>query len=365
MAKRKSTSTAEARKTSIQSLLTSLGERVYSDLDEGKFPSLTLASRSVRNIVYDQKLQQFVLGSTTVKKSSGNIKHIRPFTQLIWLAYFAKKLVDEKRTSTLRDVFYSAQAFDVEFQDQAESDELITDLEVLMQMAREGMNIYPEERSAIFGNMTIEYTVPGYEGKRADLSANPDGVMIGPALTTAEFAETDAEMVLAIEKGGLFTRFIEEKVHQKHKALLINTAGQPPRSTRYLLRRLNRELKLPVGILCDADPWGAHIAMVCKSGSANSAHLRELTTPDAVWLGVWASDIQKYKLPSDKLTEIDIKRLYELKQDPRYTDKMWHDELDTFLKIKKKSEQEAFARYGLSYIVDTYLPEKLELMKSA
>jgi len=267
LSKRKSTSTAEARKSSAQTLLRTLGQSVYSDLDEGKFPSLTLASRSVRNIVYDKKLQQFVLGPTTVKKSSANIKHIRPFTQLVWLAYFAKKLVDEKRTSTLRDVFYSAQAFDIEFQDQAESDELITDLEVLMQMAREGMNIYPEERSAIFGNMTIEYTVPGYEGKRADLSANPDGVMIGPALTTAEFADTDAEMVLAIEKGGLFTRFVEERVHKKYKALLINTAGQPPRSTRYLLRRLNQELKLPVGILCDADPWGAHIAMVIKSGS--------------------------------------------------------------------------------------------------
>lgn len=365
MSKRKSTSIAEARKTSVQAQLKSLGSAVYADLEEGRFPSVTLPSRSVKNIVYDRKLQQFVLGKASVKRSSGNIKHIRPFTQLLWLAYFAKKLVDEKRTSTLRDVFYSAQAFNVEFQDQAESDELITDLEVLMQMAREGMNIYPEERSAIFGNMTIEYTVPGYEGKKADLSANPDGVMIGPALTTAEFIDTDAEMVLAIEKGGLFTRFIEERVHRKHKALLINTAGQPPRSTRYLIRRLNQELKLPVGILCDADPWGAHIAMVCKSGSANAAHLRELTTPDAVWLGVWASDIIKYKLPSDKLTEVDIKRLYELKADPRYTEKMWHDELETFLKIKKKSEQEAFARYGLSYIVDTYLPEKLELMKSA
>jgi DNA topoisomerase-6 subunit A len=365
LSKRKSTSIAEARKTNVQAQLKGLGLAVYADLEEGRFPSVTLPSRSVKNIVYDRKLQQFVLGKASVRRSSGNIKHIRPFTQLLWLAYFAKKLVDEKRTSTLRDVFYSAQAFNVEFQDQAESDELITDLEVLMQMAREGMNIYPEERSAIFGNMTIEYTVPGYEGKRADLSANPDGVMIGPALTTAEFIDTDAEMVLAIEKGGLFTRFIEERVHRKHKALLINTAGQPPRSTRYLIRRLNQELKLPVGILCDADPWGAHIAMVCKSGSANAAHLRELTTPDAVWLGVWASDIIKYKLPSDRLTDVDIKRLYELKADPRYTEKMWHDELETFLKIKKKSEQEAFARYGLSYIVDTYLPEKLELMKSA
>ena len=99
--------------------------------------------------------------------------------------------------------------------------------------------------------------------------------------------------------------------------------------------------------------------------SANAAHIRELTTPSAVWLGVLASDIIKYKLPSDKLTEVDIKRLHELKADTIYKEKMWHDELDTFLRIKKKSEQEAFARYGLSYIVDTYLPEKLQLMKSA
>lgn len=638
-----SMSIAETRKKNVLKLLRELGSMIYKDLDQGKFPSITLKSRSVRNIVYDSSLQQFVLGPGTVRRSASNIKHIRPFTQLIWLAYFAKKLVEEKRTSTLRDVYYSAQAFNIEFVDQAESDELITDLEVLLEMAREDFNIYPEERSAIFGNMTIEYTVPGYEGRRLDLSSHPDGVMIGPALTTAEFVDTDAEIVLAIEKGGLFTRFVEERVHERFKAILVNTAGQPPRSTRYLLRRLNQELGLPVGILCDADPWGAHIAMVIKSGSvqgdepvvvrdregsvkekriaefveeciseygyfldscgneicaeipydvltidkryraafkpvsavirhrhegpmyrvetesgrsvlvtpshsifvlrdgrvtsvptsdmrrgdfvvvqnymkrketgcksftyhsisahelvlsgytlersdyasigntfplvagglnnvrhelekhaahssectsilnsilsretreerverwilqdalrhilvcsptdnqairellylaegdvafemvkkveklnfndnyvydisvpdverflggksgillhnsANAAHLRELTTPSAVWLGVYATDIIKYKLPSDKLTEIDIKRLYELKADPRYKEKMWHDELDTFLKIKKKSEQEAFARYGLSYIVDKYLPEKLELLKS-
>jgi DNA topoisomerase-6 subunit A len=270
VSKRKSTSTAEVRKEQVQTLLKDMGGEVYGELDKGRFPSLTFPSRSVRNIVYDRKLQQFILGQAKVKRSSGNIKHIRPFTQLLWLAFFAKKLVEERRTSTLRDVYYSAQAFNVEFMDQAESDELITDLEVVLGLAREGFNVFPEERSAIFGNLTIEYTVPGYEGKTLDLSSHPDGVMIGPALTTAEFVDTKAKMVLAIEKGGLFTRFVEEKVHQRYKALLINTAGQPPRSTRYLLRRLNHELKLPVGILTDSDPWGAHIAMVIKSGSVRA-----------------------------------------------------------------------------------------------
>ena len=71
--KKQSTGTAETRQSVVQGLLRGLGGTVYSDLDEGRFPSLTLASRSVRNIVYDKKLQQFVLGPTTVRKSSGNI----------------------------------------------------------------------------------------------------------------------------------------------------------------------------------------------------------------------------------------------------------------------------------------------------
>lgn len=246
------------------------------------------------------------------------------------------------------------------FTDQAESDDIITDLETILGYAREDFNVFPEERSAIFGDLTIQYTVRGYEGKKLNLSSHPDGMMIGPALTNAEFADCKADKIIAIEKGGLFTRFIEERVHEKYKALLIHTAGQAPRATRAFIRRMNQELKLPVYIFCDADPWGMHIANVIISGSANAAHLRELNTPDAKWAGVWASDIVDYKLPSDPLTDLDIKRLYELEKDPRYDGKLWKREIETFLKVKRKAEQEAFSRYGLAYIVDKYLPAKLK-----
>jgi DNA topoisomerase-6 subunit A len=236
-------------------------------------------------------------------------------------------------------------------------------LETVIGTPREDFNVFPEERSAIFGNLTIQYTIPGYEGKKLNLASHPDGMMIGPALTSAEFADCKADKIIAIEKGALFTRFVEERVHDRFKALLIQTAGQAPRATRAFIRRLNQELKLPVIILTDGDPWGMHIAMVIISGSANAAHLRDLNTPDAKWAGVYATDIVDYKLPSDKLSDLDIKRLYELQKDPRYNGKLWKREIETFLKIKKKAEQEAFSRYGLTYIVDEYLPAKLEAIK--
>jgi len=357
-------SSQTSKKEELKATLKEIGKKVYSDLDQKKFPEVAFPSRSVRNIVYDNKLKQYILGQNTVTRSAGNIKHIRPFTQLFWLAYFANKLVSESKTSTLRDVFYSSQAFDVDFVDQPESDEIITDLEAVISRPREDFNIYPEERSAIFGDVTIEYTVPGYEGKTLNLSSHPDGYLIGPSLSTAEFRDTSAEMIIAIEKGGLFTRFVEEKVHSRYKSIIIDTAGQAPRSTRYMLRRLNRELKLPVYILTDGDVYGEHIAMVIISGSVGAAHLRELTVSDAKWIGVWGSDIIKYKLPTIPMTEIDIKRIYELKKDPRYKGGIWQKELDVFLKLKRKSELEAFSKFGLTTITDKYLPEKLEEAKS-
>lgn len=358
--KTKKRSRIRERQKQVSKGLTKLGTEVYEQLDQAEFPALEMPSRSIGNIVYDSKSRQYVLGERTVQRSARNVRHLRPFTQLIWTASFVDELTDQKKTSTLRDVFYSAQAYDMNFVDQSESDNIITDLETVLGDPRESFNVFPEERSAIFGNLTIEYTVPGFEGRRLNLASHPDGMMIGPALTSAEFVECKADKIIAIEKGALFTRFVEENVHNRFKSILIQTAGQAPRATRALMRRLSHELDLPVIILTDGDPWGMHIAMVIISGSANAAHLRELNTPDAKWAGVWATDIVEYKLPSDKLTDLDIKRLHELKKDPRYHGKLWRKEIDTFLKIKKKAEQEAFSRYGLTYIVDEYLPAKLE-----
>ena len=356
----KKSSRAEERRKVVLSSLRDLGEQLYAQLSHKQWPSVKMPSRSISNINYDKHVRQYVLGNHYVNRSARNIRHVRPLTQLVWTGSFANELATERKTSTLRDVFYSAQAYEMSFTDQAESDDIITDLETVLGHSREDFNVFPEERSAIFGDLTIQYTVPGYEGKTLNLSSHPDGMMIGPALTNAEFVHCKADKIIAIEKGGLFTRFIEERVHEKFKALLIHTAGQAPRATRALLRRMNNELGLPVYIFCDADPWGMHIANVIISGSANAAHLRDLNTPDAKWAGVWASDIVDYKLPSDPLTDLDIKRLYELDKDPRYEGKLWKQEIQTFLKVKRKSEQEAFSRYGLAYIVDKYLPAKLK-----
>ncbi len=206
--KSKASKTSEERRESLAKLLQEQGLKIYNELDRGEFPKFSVPSRSVSNIVYDKKLRQYILGNTASIRSARNMSQLRSFTQLIWLAFFANKLVQEKKSSTLRDIYYSSQAFSIDFEDQPESDNIIVDLEAVLARPREDLHIFPEERSSVFGDLTIEYTVPGYEGKRTNLSDHPDGYLIGPSLSSAELVETNAELVIAIEKGGLFTRFV-------------------------------------------------------------------------------------------------------------------------------------------------------------
>ena len=64
------------------------------------------------------------------------------------------------------------------------------------------------------------------------------------------------------------------------------------------------------------------------------------------------------------LTEDGQKVLNELLKDPRYKGDLWQKETKTFLKNKKKCELEAFSRYGLTHIVDKYLPERFKELES-
>lgn len=98
----------EQKKRVVLSSLRALGEQLYTQLARKQWPSVRMPSRSIRNIHYDQGTRQYILGEQYVKRSARNIRHVRPLTQLVWTGSFVDELASEGKTSTLRDVFYSA-----------------------------------------------------------------------------------------------------------------------------------------------------------------------------------------------------------------------------------------------------------------
>ncbi|NHJ47311.1 MAG: DNA topoisomerase IV subunit A [Asgard group archaeon] len=352
----------EVKKKAFKKLV-DLGKDVYAQLLEEKYPEFQMPLRTSTNIYYDQKIRQYTVGSRKVKRSARNVRHLKPFLQTLFVASFAARdLIEPGRTSTLRDLYYSSEAHMAKmFGNQSESDNIITDVEAIIGMAREDFNIFPDARSTIYGDLTVAFRDKKTNQKREiNLTFNPDGQTIGPTLVKSDFVKTSADKVICIESGGMFQRLIEEDADEQFNAILIHLAGQAPRGTRRIIRRLNSELKLPVYAFVDGDPWGLHIYNVIAAGSATAAHLTGLTTPDAIWMGLTATDIVSYDLPTDNFTKGDTTRTVQLIRDPRYQKPYLQEELKKFLKLKKKAEQQSLTSKSLTFVADEYLPAKFK-----
>jgi len=349
--------------------LMKIGVSVINAINKGEVPELYIPIRTTSNIVYSDKFLCYVLGDKELKRSAGNIRHVKKFAQLLKVADFCKNLIKSgTRHVTKRELYYISESWGpkLKFDEQVESDDIVEDIESMLEKPREELKVIPNPKGAIYGDLTLKFRNPKGELMEVDCLKTADGQQIGPRTCEAEFVKCNADKVIAIETGGMYNRLIEENAHEKFNALLINLGGQASRSTRRMIKRLNEELKLPVYIFVDSDPFGLHIATVIISGSANSAHVnKNLATPSAQWLGVTATDIIRYRLRTDKLRELDIKRIKELQNDPRYkNDRRMQQELATWLKLGKKAEQQALMKYGFEFVVNEYLPAKFRELKA-
>ncbi len=347
----------EQRRQYTFNKLKAFGQEIIEDVEKDKVPTLRIPSRGTGNIVYDPDKRYYILGDRFGKRSLGNVKQIRKLGQMVYVANFCKDLVLRDKTATIREMYYISEGWGIEFNNQQESNIVGEDLEVALGASREDLGLMPEEDGAsVYGDITLLDGDFEINAARAGKS----GYTISPTIDQVELLDCGADFVLAVETMGMFHRLVQEDAHNRFNCLIVGLKGQAARATRRFIKRVNEELGLPVYICNDGDPWGFHIGQVIISGSAKLAHVNhDLATPDAKFLGVTATDIIEYDLPTDPLKDIDVLRLKELSKDPRYQTEFWQTEIKKMLKIGKKAEQQSFSKYGLEYVVDTYFPEKL------
>jgi DNA topoisomerase-6 subunit A len=230
---------------------------------------------------------------------------------------------------------------------------------------REDFKLRPEEDGArVIGNITIEEVNRKGEKKkincRDDVGDSGYGIPYNIEKDKIKFKSVDVDFIIAIETGGMFDRLVENGFDEHANALLVHLKGQPARSTRRFIKRLNEESDVPVVVFTDGDPWSFRIFASVAYGAIKTAYISEyLATPTTEYVGITASDILNYELPTDKLTDQDKNALKAELSDPRFKNQFWKSEIELMLEINKKAEQQALAKYGLDFVTDTYLPEKL------
>jgi DNA topoisomerase-6 subunit A len=128
---------------------------------------------------------------------------------------------------------------------------------------------------------------------------------------------------------------------------------------------MHEELGLPVYCLLDCDPWGHYIYSVIKQGSMNLAFESErMAVPDAKFIGIRAGDYQRFGLSDDvqiALADRDVTRAKQIADYPWFKDKRdWQREISGLLKNGFKMEVESLITKGISFVTETYVPQKLK-----
>ncbi len=353
--------------------LEDFGKGILDEIDRGKSPTFSTLSRSRSNVHYDEKKGVLTLGTNGEERSFVNVGQAKRFMQTLAIAAKCHKFLEEDLHTTIRGLFYQLKyslGEDVDeniFNEQAESNPLIEDLEVSLGVKREDLNLNANRKGVLAGNMRI---IDNFGGERTVIDTAKQG-RSGWAIPSdvdneIEFVDIKAKYVLVVEKDAIWQRLNEDGFWKKENCILISPQGQASRGTRRLIRKL-ADKGLPVYVFNDCDAWGWYIYWTIKTGSINLAYIgTEIATPEAKFLGVTMADIEHYdflKKMVMKASEVDIKRAQDMLQYSWINKhKAWVEELNKVIKTKTKLEQDTLQGPKLTFVGE-YIKEKIAAKK--
>jgi len=349
--------------------ITQVASGISKRVDKLSKPEVTFPVRSLGNVKYSKQKGYFEIGRDKSTRTL-TVNTAKTFAQTLKMMSLSKELVQTNDFATKRDAYYQSKNWgEACFTEQSESDTVMDDIEAMFSIhgvSREQLRYIPDEHGgAIAGDLIVHDTdLESGKTEKIDCTRFGSGAYSIPSLVEHLSFETSAKFILCIETGGMFQRLQSHKFWKKYKCILVSMAGVPTRATRRFVRRMSDQCKIPVYAFVDCDPYGvSNIYRTLKVGSGNAAHINQFfCVPQVSFLGVTPQDIIDYKLPTHPLKDVDIKRAKDaLKNDPFFkSHKQWTAALNQLLKMNVRAEQQSLARWGLNYVIDEYLPNKLK-----
>lgn len=338
-------------------------------MEAGQNPNYQIPTRALSNVYYDEKSGLIKLGRSKQKRQFLNLGQAKKFMQSLLIAERIKWLLDQDKTLSIRQLFYTLKhtigdSDENTFDTQDESNPLIEDVEVLINVLRENLGLIATPKGVLAGPIKIKDVK---SGDLLDFTKMGSAGGAIPAIVEEnvfQIKECSADYILVVEKYAVWNRLNEDRYWKKNNCLVMTGKGQPARAERRLLHRLSNELKIPVYIFTDMDPYGYYIYSVFKQGSINLAYFSEHSgVPSAKFLGFSVSDVKDFDMPKSsfiKMKDIDIKRLKEIQNYDWFKSKGWKKELEELKKFGYKIEQDALVAKSIEFTSNTYLPTKID-----
>jgi DNA topoisomerase VI subunit A len=356
---------ARAKKTAHK--IQKMAQETLKEVTKEENPAISIPVRALSNVSFNERSRLIELGDRAQSREFFNISMAKKFMQSFLVASACKEhLLETGKTTSIRDLYYMTKhtikkSKENTFDDQSESDPIIEDLEVALDTLREELHLFAAKRGSMVGPIVVVDA-----GDEIDLSRMGSGGWGVPSITEdymIQFKSSKAKFILLVEKEAVWHRLNEDKFWKKHQCALITGNGQATRGVRRLLQRMSKELKIPLYVLVDNDPWGLYIYSVIKQGSIKLAYeSMRMAVPSARFLGLRTSDFKRFGLSDDvkiDLSKEDANRARQMLAYPWFAKKQWQKEINDLLKAKFKMEIEALSNKDISFVTDVYIPKKI------
>ena len=358
-------------------------EVLLKDLERAKRPVLEATKCSLDNSIYDTKLGYLTPAGKKVK-SELNVASVQKISRAIFMLEILLRNIQTGAINTKRELYYISKGEvknnpklrPLDFQEQNESDATVDFITEMLEVYREEMNCFANDRGGqtFSKQLIVTETLPDGTKAKIDLSSlgtspfQPKNRPQNLKLTS----KGKIDFSLVVESEGTANTLVSNGFTKRNRCILIGAQGVPSNAVRGWCKLIQDQLKIPMYFFGDLDAYTLqNIYRTLKAGSASSLiRNKDFSAPKVHFLGLLPEDVKKYELHDYQVKEKDLSEIRALKKardainnDPFFIDKKnkkLTSILKWLLKNKRRCEQQALFMVDPK---DPIMPEKIILEK--
>lgn len=342
-----------------------LADKMLKDLESSKRPVLEAVKTSLDNSLYNAKVGYLTPGDKVVRTEL-NVSSVQKLARVVFLLEMLLRNLETGTVNTKRELYYMCKGEiksnprlkPLDFEDQPESDAIIDFIGDMLEVYREELNVFANDRGGQTYSQQLVVTETLADGDKAIIDLSTLGTSPFQPKNKPQSLKLKAkkkiDFCLIVESEGTANTLVTMGFTKRNNCIVMGAQGVPSNGVRGWAKLIQEELDVPMYFFGDLDAYTLqNIYRTLKAGSAASLiRNADFSAPNVKFLGVLPEDVRKYDLPHYKVKESDPAEARALKKakdalenDPFFLDKKnknLADILRWLIKEKVRCEQQSF-----------------------
>ena len=293
----------------IPRLAKEICDQLLLELEKGRRPVLEAIKCSLDNSEYNSSKGYLTPSGKTVKTEL-NVSSVQKLARTVFILEIFLQNLKSGAVNTKREIYYISKGLvksnpmlkPINFEDQPESDATINYISDLLEVYREELNCFANDRGGQTFSKHLVVTETLEDGSKAVVDLGSLGTTpFQPKNKPQQFKlkpKGKLDFCLVVESEGTANTLVSNGFTKRNRAIVIGAQGVPSNGVRGWCKTIQDHLNIPIYFYGDLDAYTLqNIYRTLKAGSAASLiRNSDFSAPKVRFLGVLPEDVKRYDL---------------------------------------------------------------------